>query len=240
MKNMSIIMVLVFSSLMCNANEGGFDKANLAQLKKAFPEIEIDSVTSLDVKNITNGSLYCALVLKEEQEEGDINSNFGINLVLFDSSKKIIAKSSLPDSFVSNTSISCDTAPYKLSENELLYGIRISNYYSSTSHNTSSTTLDLYRKVNDTLINVFNIVVLSSSTEKLENTNQTDDSKSIVIVTNHKTNNSFDLKIKTETNSKEEPNDDADKTKVKLSKPEKTKTEKIYTWDGSKYITKNI
>ena len=232
-------MVLVFSSLMCNANEGGFDKANLAQLKKAFPEIEVDSVTSLDVKNIKSGSFYCALVLKEEQEEGDINSNFGINLVLFDSSHKIMAKSSLPDSFLSNTSISCDTAPYKLSETELLYGIRISNYYSSTSHNTSSTTLYLYRKVKDTLVNVFDIVVLSSNTDKLESTNQTDDSKSVVIVSNHKTNNGFDLKIKTETNSIEELYDDADKTKVKLSKPEKTKTEKIYTWDGSKYITKN-
>ena len=232
-------MVLVFSSLMCNANEGGFDKENLAQLKKAFPEIEVDSVTSLDVKKIKSGSLCCALVLKEEQEEGDINSNFGINLVLFDSSHKIMAKSSLPDSFLSNTSISCDTAPYKLSETELLYGIRISNYYSSTSHNTSSTTLYLYRKVKDTLVNVFDIVVLSSNTEKLESTNQTDDSKSVVIVTNHKTNNGFDLKIKTETNSIEELNDDADKNKIKLSKPEKTKTEKIYTWDGSKYITKN-
>ena len=233
-------MVLVFSSLMCHANEGEFDKENLAQLKKAFPEIEVDSVTSLDVKKIKSGSLYCALVLEEEQEEGDINSNFGINLVLFDISKKIMAKSSLPDSFLSNTSIYCDTAPYKLNEKELLYGIRISSYYSSTSHNTNSTTLYLYRKVNDTLVNVFDIVVSSSNIDKLGSTNQTEDSNSVVIVTNRKTNNNFDLKIKTETNSIEELSDDADDdTKVELSKPEKTKTEKIYTWDGSKYIIKN-
>ena len=110
-----------------------------------------------------------------------------------------------------------DVIPFRISDKETAFGVRVSNSYHSTARSSSSEALHLYRLHNGELTMIFADILSSTYVELAQDDSGDDDrteSHRVVIVSKRKHNGFYDL----------------------LVRDRKTKKTQTWRWNGTAYV----
>lgn len=205
-----LVLLSLFITLTVSSQETTFFNSVLNQLNLNKSKIKSELVVSKEIPNNPNETiLVIPEIVVEEEDYFELNSH----ILIIDSETGNIKYSYFESSKTNNwtsdaiqlVEISIDTAPYKISEQERSFGVKVRYLGSSRPNPYESETISLFMKAGTTLKKVLNnYEILYFGGEWDTNcAGEFMKEKKILIISKNKTNGYFNILVKnTITNSK--------------------------------------